>query len=135
MRTKIFPSGTDFQVWTEEEDTDQESGTKTRLMFEFYEKPMASKLVIMENSALPHRMKITTLSQEIVRRMRNTCRAVSSKRRGEILSVYMKKLERSASHHWLSLAFARQRGEMPGKAPGEARRRPQINKNMIFDRP
>ena len=29
-------------------------------------------------------------------------------------------------------AFARQRGEMPGKAPGEARRRPQINKNSIF---
>ena len=85
----------DFQVWAEEEDTDQESGTKTRLMFEFYEKPMASKLVIMENSALPHRMKITTLSQEIVRRMRNTCRAVSSKRRGEILSVYMRKLQRS----------------------------------------
>ena len=52
----------DFQVWAEEEETDQESGIKTRLMFEFYEKPMASKLVIMENSALPHRMKITTLS-------------------------------------------------------------------------
>ena len=85
----------DFQVWAEEEETGQESGTKTRLMFEFYEKPMASKLVIMENSALPHRMKITTLSQEIVRRMRNTCRAVSSKRRGEILSVYMRKLQRS----------------------------------------
>ena len=29
-------------------------------------------------------------------------------------------------------AFARQRGEMPGKAPGEGRRRPQINKNSIF---
>ena len=40
-------------------------------------------------------MKITTLTQEIVRRMRNTCRAVSSKRRGEILSMYMRKLERS----------------------------------------
>ena len=64
-------------------------------MFEFYEKPMASKLVIMENSALPHRMKITTLCQEIVRRMRNTCRAVSSAGRGEILSVYMRKLQSS----------------------------------------
>ena len=55
----------DFQVWAEEEDAGLETGTKTRLMFEFYEKPMASKLVIMENSALPHRMKITTLSQEL----------------------------------------------------------------------
>ena len=35
----------------------------------------------------------------------------------------------STSHE---LSFARQRGEMPGKAPGEARRRPQINKNIIF---
>ena len=33
------------------------------------------------------------------------------------------------------LAFARQRGEMPGKVPGEARRRPQIIENMILDRP
>ena len=38
----------------------------------------------------------------------------------------------STSH---GLSFARQRGEMPGEAPGEARRRPQINKNLIFQRP
>ena len=39
--------------------------------------------------------KLILRSQEIVRRMRNTRTAVSSKRRGEILSVYMRKLERS----------------------------------------
>ena len=39
--------------------------------------------------------KLILRSQEIVRRMRNTCTAVSSKRRGEILSVYMRKLQRS----------------------------------------
>merc|ERR1712242_529095 len=49
----------------------------------------------MENSALPHRIKITTLCQEVIRRMRNTCRDVSCKRRGEVLSVYMRKLQRS----------------------------------------
>ena len=41
----------DFQVWAEEEDAGLETGTKTRLMFEFYEKPIASKLVIMEKRA------------------------------------------------------------------------------------
>ena len=35
----------------------------------------------------------------------------------------------STSH---GLSFARQRGEMPGEAPKEARRRAQINKNIIF---
>ena len=97
----------DLQVWREEEYPEKnsfqsdlegeagEAGLKTKLMWEFYEKPMASKFVIMENSALPQRMKITTLSQEIIRRMRNTCRNISSKRRGEILSVYMRKLQRS----------------------------------------
>ena len=32
------------------------------------------------------------------------------------------------------IAFARQRGEMPGRAPGEARRRRQITQNLIFGR-
>jgi len=32
------------------------------------------------------------------------------------------------------IAFARQRGEMPGRAPGEARRRPEITQNIIFGR-
>ena len=83
----------DFQVWKEE--VEQEDGTQTLLMHEFYEKKMTSKFVIMESSALPKRMKITTLSQEVVRRMRNTSRGVSSQRRGEILSEFMLKLRRS----------------------------------------
>ena len=97
----------DLQVWREEEypvknslqshleEETSEAGLKTNLMWEFFEKPMASKFVIMENSALPHRIKMTTLCQEVIRRMRNTCRDVSCERRGEILSVYMRKLQRS----------------------------------------
>ena len=34
-----------------------------------------------------------------------------------------------------SHCFAQLRGEMAQEAPGEARRRPQTIKNMIFDRP
>lgn len=84
----------DFQVWAEK-DTDEDGDMKTNVMFEFYEKPMSSKFVIMEESALPNRMKITTLSQEVIRRMRNTCRDIPDKRRCDILSIYMRKLERS----------------------------------------
>ena len=38
----------------------------------------------------------------------------------------------SAGECSTSHCFCAQRGEMLGKAPGEARRRPQITKNMIF---
>ena len=56
----------DFQVWTEK-GTDEDGDMKTNVMLEFYEKTMSSKFVIMEESALPNRMKITTLSQEVIR--------------------------------------------------------------------
>ena len=56
---------------------------------------MASSLVMMNKSALPHRMKVTTLTQEIIRRQKNTARSVGSKRRREILSKMMVKMKRS----------------------------------------
>ena len=86
----------DFAVWKEvQEDQNRVSGKKTEIMWEFYEKPVASKLVVMERSALPHRTKITTLTQEIIRRMRNTSRKVGKGRRAEILSKFMKKMRKS----------------------------------------
>ena len=86
----------DFQVWKEVVDDEEKEGAKkTNVMFEFYEKPVASKLVVMEKSALPHRVKITTLTQEIIRRMKNTCRRLGKQRRAEIITKFMKKMKRS----------------------------------------
>ena len=73
----------DFKVWKEEEKGEKDE-KKTIIKHEFYEKPMASKLVMMNKSALPHRMKVTSLSQEVVRRLKNTARSVGESRRRQI---------------------------------------------------
>ena len=54
----------DVQMWMEDK----------KIRYKFYEKPMVSKLVIMERSALPAKVKMQVLAQEIVRRRRNTWR-------------------------------------------------------------
>ena len=84
----------DFKVWKEEE-TGENGEKKTIIKHEFYEKPMASKLVMMNKSALPHRMKVTTLSQEVVRRLKNTARSVGESKRRNILSNMMVKMRRA----------------------------------------
>ena len=81
----------DFKVWKEERGEEN----KTEIMFEFYEKPVASKLVLMEGSALPHKMKVTTLSEEVLRRMKNTSKKVGKSRRAAIMTDFMKKMRRS----------------------------------------
>ena len=84
----------DFKVWKEEYE-EEGHGKKTVINHEFYEKSVASKLVVMEGSALPHRVKLTALTQEIIRRMKNTSRRIGKKKRATILSELMKKMKRS----------------------------------------
>ena len=43
-----------------------------RVLYEHYHKPMANPLVMMECSAMPIKVKRTTLTQEVVRIQRNT---------------------------------------------------------------
>ena len=40
--------------------------------FRFYSKPCSSKYVMLQNSAMPARTKMSTLTQEVIRRLRNT---------------------------------------------------------------
>ena len=66
----------DFCTWKEE--TKMSNGkTKRRIKHGFYQKPMASKMVMMKNSTQPMRLKIVTLTQELIRRMKNTGRSTS----------------------------------------------------------
>ena len=86
----------DFESWVERTpDYSRPNGYRCELKHSFYEKPCTSKLVIMEKSAMPHRMKVVTLSQECVRRMKNTGRSVKIEERAGILSRFMRKLWRS----------------------------------------
>jgi hypothetical protein len=76
----------DVKVWREEEES---------VVHSFYEKPMVSDKVIMENSAQPSHMKMAMLSQEVVRRMKNVPRECSVNERVEVLNCFMVKMARS----------------------------------------
>ena len=71
----------DIQVWCEE-------GAKGEqlLHHSYYEKPVTSPLVLMEKSALPARSKMVVLTQELLRRMKNTSPRVDPQERVDILS-------------------------------------------------
>ena len=61
-------------------------------LYAFYEKPMASSLVIQRDSAMPENMRMATLNQEMVRRMVNTSELVEMPVRIEIIDNYCQKL-------------------------------------------
>ena len=77
----------------------KETNTKWKkvqiIMHSYYEKPITSNKVIMEKTAHPLKQKITTLSQEVVRRMRNTSRKVVLQERLEILQKFIQKMKQS----------------------------------------
>ena len=81
-----FPSGRlptlDMEIWVE----------KRRIMYKFWEKPMATKSVIHRESVLSENSKISSLSQEIMRRMKNTSEDVHMKERIEVVDQYCRKL-------------------------------------------
>ena len=73
---------------------------------------MASSFVIREESALPNKMKVTVLAQELVRRERNTCRNVSKDVRQEISYTFLMKLRKSgySTRHRLQIMISCLRG-------------------------
>ena len=45
---------------------------ENKTMFKFYQKPMASNMVMQRRSSMPENMKISSLTQEMIRRLLNT---------------------------------------------------------------
>ena len=72
----------DTQIWME--------GKK--LMYEFYEKPMSAKTVIRRNSALSENTKVASLSQDLIRRMKNTSLDLPIAARVQIVDEFSSKL-------------------------------------------
>ena len=60
----------DIVVWIKRIQTEAKT-VKNEVFYEFYEKPMASKFVILKNSAAPLSQKRTVLTQEGIRRLKN----------------------------------------------------------------
>ena len=66
-----------------------------RLDFQFYEKPTRNKNVILSDSAIPAKQKRTILTQECLRRLRNTKLELGSEVQNLHLNEFMLKLRRS----------------------------------------
>ena len=79
----------DFELWMENSEVGK------FLRYSFYEKPMKTPYCIMKSSAMSEKSKIQILSQDLIRRMLNTCESVSQKEKNEIVDKYTNRLFRS----------------------------------------
>ena len=66
-----------------------------RLDYEFFEKPTKNKRVILEDAALPSNQKRTILTQECLRRLRNTKLELGEELRVKHLNDFMLKMKNS----------------------------------------
>ena len=66
-----------------------------RVRYKFYQKECASKLVLMNGSAMPTKVKMQTLSNEVVLHMRNSDRETSIRERADLISELMGSMARS----------------------------------------
>jgi hypothetical protein len=77
----------------DEADTDQakqpdagkEPIMRPVILFEFFEKPMSSNLVVHAKSAISEESKASSLAEEVVRRLKNTSRRCPSSRKVEVV--------------------------------------------------
>ena len=68
---------------------------RNRIMYEFFEKTMATNLMVEATSALSKEVKLSTLSEEVSRRLRNTSPRLESSGRLEILEKACVKMKTS----------------------------------------
>ena len=74
----------DMKVWMND---------KSEIDFMFYEKPTKAQVVISKDSALPHNIRMKTLTQEIFCRLHNTRSTVLQFYKVDILNDFMLKLK------------------------------------------
>ena len=63
-----------------------------KVIYKFYSKPMSTPYVILNNSAMPTKIKRNCLVQEAIRRLRNTKRELPWSLKAEILSEFSNKM-------------------------------------------
>ena len=76
-------------------DTQVCLNSEGRILYKFYEKPVASPVLLQAGSAMNDRTRRAILTQEGVRRLINTSLEYSKEVKDEILSTYMQKLHNS----------------------------------------
>ena len=89
-----------LKVWVEETDEG------TRIIYEHYEKEIASKMVIHAESAIPTRSKITILTQEMLKILTHCSPFLPWERRCEHINKFMQKLQYSGYNKRLRYSIA-----------------------------
>ena len=88
----------DFKCWVEERTVnhhEKDKEPRQRLLYTFFSKEMSSKYAIMRTSALPENMKVKSLSNDLVRQMKNVSELNGQEERNEVVDTYSIKLCRS----------------------------------------
>ena len=87
-------TGIPREMLSKEEDIITKMGElKDVVLYRFYQKPMTNLLVNLASNAAPEQMKISTVSNEIMRRFRNTSRDLHPAVVQGILMKYMEELK------------------------------------------
>ena len=84
----------DIHVWIRKIESEN-MVIKKQIFYEFYEKPMASKFVLMQASAAPLSQKRTVLTQEGIRRLKNCKVDLEWEQKAHHLSNLMQKMKNS----------------------------------------
>ena len=74
--------------WVVQEKEDEDV-PKMILMYKFYKQPMRNPITILTRSDMPENLKVTTLSRELQRRLKNTSIYVYQQTQEEILGELM----------------------------------------------
>ena len=74
----------DFKMWVED---------KKEIRYSFYEKEVNTPYCIMEKSAMAERSKISSLSQDVIRRLQNNCKDTCQAEKNAIIETYIRKLK------------------------------------------
>ena len=88
----------DFKCWMEGEMHIMKGSTEIktkRILYTYFEKKMSSKYSILKTSALPEKTKVSSLSNDLVRRMKNVSELLDDKTRTEVVNDYSRRLLRS----------------------------------------
>ena len=79
----------DLQVWVERIEEEWE------VVWEYYQKPCASRTLMLARSAMPDRTKRSTLTQEAIRILRNCSHSVPRSRKADLLSDFSLRMKLS----------------------------------------
>ena len=84
----------DFKCWVENKsDGGREIKPRTKkLLYTYFEKEMSTKYSILKTSAMPENTKINSLSNDMIRRMKNTSELLDQKVRNSVVDKYAERL-------------------------------------------